>query len=306
MSSTEEKFCLHWNDFASNLTTAFKDIRHDQDFLDVTLACGSNKQIQAHKVILGACSPFFRSILKNNPHQHPLLYLKGVKYEEMLSVLDFIYHGEVNVAQEDLASFLSVAKELEVKGLTQTVQEENKEVQTPVMKARTEEHLHNKSGIKPSHSLLNQSKCSQVSEPAAALMDLDHSREIVDDNDYEVVASEYGYNEEYIDEQCRSEDQQGQDLDLAQGIVNYAYNYLKLKLLVSDFGIRQNYSWKKGHSEKKNIPCEICFKTFSSKDSLRNHLGIHKGRTTCTICQKVFATISSLNLHIKNSHLKDQ
>ena len=316
MSSSEEKFCLSWNDFASNLTTAFKDIRHDQDFLDVTLACGSNKQIQAHKVILGACSPFFRSILKNNPHQHPLLYLKGVKYEEMLSVLDFIYHGEVNVAQEDLASFLSVAKELEVKGLTQTVQEENKEVQTPVMKARTEEHEPSKSGSKciqvtDQAQFVNPDNVKHIKTEEPVVMDLDNNQEIPDeplvgDDGYEIVTSEYGYNQEYIDEQIRSEDKQGNDLDVAQGIVNNAHNYLRLKLLVSDFGINQNFSWKTGRSEKKNIPCEICFKTFSSKDSLRNHLGIHKGRTTCTICQKVFATISSLNLHIKNSHLKDQ
>jgi hypothetical protein len=28
------------------------------------------------QVILSACSPFFRQILRRNPHQHPLLYLK--------------------------------------------------------------------------------------------------------------------------------------------------------------------------------------------------------------------------------------
>lgn len=60
-----------------------------------------------------------RSILKKNPHQHPLLYLKGVKFKELVSVLNFMYMGEVNVAQEELNSFLSVAEELRVKGLTQ-------------------------------------------------------------------------------------------------------------------------------------------------------------------------------------------
>ena len=37
----------------------------------------------------------------------------------MKYILDFMYHGEVNVAQEELNSFLSVAEELRVKGLTQ-------------------------------------------------------------------------------------------------------------------------------------------------------------------------------------------
>ena len=113
-----EKFCLRWNDFETNVSQAFRELREEKDFFDVTLAC-EDEQLSAHKVILSACSPFFRNILRKNPHQHPLLYLKGVKYQEMLSVLNFMYMGEVNVAQEELNSFLAVAEELRVKGLTQ-------------------------------------------------------------------------------------------------------------------------------------------------------------------------------------------
>jgi len=113
-----EKFCLRWNDFENNISSAFRELRDDKDFFDVTLAC-DDEQIQAHKVILSACSPFFRNILRRNPHQNPLLYLKGVKYTDLQSVLNFMYHGEVNVAQEELNSFLAVAEDLRVKGLTQ-------------------------------------------------------------------------------------------------------------------------------------------------------------------------------------------
>ena len=116
---TSEKFCLRWNDFESNISIAFQELRDDKDFFDVTLAC-DDEQIQAHKMILSACSPFFRTILRRNPHPHPLLYLKGVKYTDLQSVLNFMYHGEVNVAQEELNSFLTVAEDLQVKGLTQT------------------------------------------------------------------------------------------------------------------------------------------------------------------------------------------
>jgi len=115
---SSEKFCLRWNDFESNISFAFRELRDDKDFFDVTLAC-DDEQIQAHKVILSACSPFFRNVLRRNLHQHPLLYLKGVKYTDLQSVLNFMYHGEVNVAQEELNSFLAVAEDLRVKGLTQ-------------------------------------------------------------------------------------------------------------------------------------------------------------------------------------------
>ena len=117
MASQTENFCLRWNDFEKNISLAFREIREEKEFFDVTLACG-NRQVQAHKVILSACSSFFKSILKQNPHQHPLIYLKGIGYNEMVHVLSYMYHGEVNVAQDDLNSFLAVAEELEVKGLT--------------------------------------------------------------------------------------------------------------------------------------------------------------------------------------------
>jgi len=131
---SSEKFCLRWNDFEKNISGAFREIREDKDFFDVTLACDDD-QMQAHKVILSACSPFFRTILRQNKHEHPLLYLKGVKYVDLVSVLNFMYHGEVNVAQEELNSFLAVAEDLKVKGLTQnnsTTTEESKSVNSVV------------------------------------------------------------------------------------------------------------------------------------------------------------------------------
>jgi len=115
---SSEKFCLRWNDFEANISGAFRELRDDKDFFDITLAC-DDEQVEAHKVILSACSPFFRTVLKRNKHQHPLVYLKGVRYTDLLSVLNFMYHGEVNVAQEELNSFLAVAEDLKVKGLTQ-------------------------------------------------------------------------------------------------------------------------------------------------------------------------------------------
>ena len=110
---------MAWNEFESCTSNSFKGFITREEFVDVTLACDDDKQVKAHKVILSACSPFFRNILRRNPHQHPLLYLKGVKYTDLQSVLNFMYHGEVNVAQEELNSFLAVAEDLRVKGLTQ-------------------------------------------------------------------------------------------------------------------------------------------------------------------------------------------
>merc|ERR1712013_688433 len=146
--ATAEKFCLRWNDFESNISSAFRELRDDKDFFDVTLAC-EDEQIQAHKVILSACSTWFRNILRQSPHQHPMIYLKGVTFNDLQSVLNFMYHGEVNIAQEELNSFLSVAEDLRVKGLTQSQQVHvtDKDIETYKHKRKREnnvEQLHSK------------------------------------------------------------------------------------------------------------------------------------------------------------------
>jgi len=132
---SSEKFCLKWNDFESNISGAFRDLRDDKDFFDVTLSC-DDEQIEAHKVIISACSPFFRNVLRKNPHQHPLLYMRGVSFNDLKSVLDFMYHGEVNVAQEDLNNFLSVAEDLKVKGLTQNQSGSSRQSSKPEVKSK--------------------------------------------------------------------------------------------------------------------------------------------------------------------------
>ena len=115
---TAEKFCVQWNEFEKDISSAFRHIREDRDFFDITIAC-EDDQIEAHKVILSACSPFFKNVLRRNKHQHPLLYLKGVSYKDMDAILNFMYHGQVKIAQDDLNSFLQVAEDLSVRGLTQ-------------------------------------------------------------------------------------------------------------------------------------------------------------------------------------------
>jgi len=114
-----EKYCLRWNDFTSNLSSAFNELRDDEDFFDITLIT-EESEIRCHKLILGACSPHFRNIIRRlSAVQNPAIYLRGVRHEDIKNILEFMYLGMVNVAQEDLDSFLSVAQDLCIKGLTQ-------------------------------------------------------------------------------------------------------------------------------------------------------------------------------------------
>ena len=113
----QEKCTLNWTDFDASTSKTFKDLLTDQDFTDVTLSCDDEKQIKAHKVILSASSPVMKRILKYNPHQNPLIYLKGVKFEDLQNMVQFIYMGEAEVKQIHLERFMSLTQEFEVNGL---------------------------------------------------------------------------------------------------------------------------------------------------------------------------------------------
>ena len=115
---TSEKLCLKLNDFQSNVSESFRELRNDLDFCDVTLTSKDNQHIKAHKVILAASSQFFMEILRTNKHSHPLIYMRGTKDKDLVAIVDFIYHGEAYVYQEDLDNFLALAEELQLKGLT--------------------------------------------------------------------------------------------------------------------------------------------------------------------------------------------
>ena len=113
-----EKLCLKWNDYQENTSNAFKSLKNDKEFSDVTLVCGDGRQTDAHKIILSNSSPVFKEILSINKHPHPLIYMRGLKSEDLMAIVDFIYIGEANIFQENLDSFLALAEELKLKGLT--------------------------------------------------------------------------------------------------------------------------------------------------------------------------------------------
>ena len=114
-----EKFCLKWNDFESNVSKSFGLLRNEEYLHDVTLVCDDNSQVSAHKLVLSACSEYFKTLFKNNNQQKPLICLEGVTANDLKNILDYMYIGETNIFQENLDQFLTVAQRFKVLGLLQ-------------------------------------------------------------------------------------------------------------------------------------------------------------------------------------------
>ncbi|XP_020295983.1 protein tramtrack, beta isoform-like isoform X4 [Pseudomyrmex gracilis] len=121
---SSQQFSLRWNNYLKHITCAFDTLRTDEDLVDVTLSC-EGKKIRAHKMLLSACSTYFRDLFKENPCQHPIIIFRNVKFDDLAALVDFMYQGEVNVVQEQLGSFLSTAGLLAVQGLTDGTGKDN-------------------------------------------------------------------------------------------------------------------------------------------------------------------------------------
>jgi len=158
----DETFCLKWNDYQKSFNLGFKDIRLDHDLFDVTLVSDDNEEIEAHKLILSACSSFFKTILKRRKHQHPLIYIKGTNSSELSAILDFMYQGEVNVEQKNLEKFLEAASDLKIKGLTRdTVGEQVSTVYSGSTNHALQSHS-NSSNLLQSSNLQSYEEISKV------------------------------------------------------------------------------------------------------------------------------------------------
>ncbi|XP_053631011.1 protein abrupt isoform X2 [Cherax quadricarinatus] len=113
---SEQCFCLRWNNYQSSVVGVLRSLLEEGQFVDVTLAC-DGRRLKAHKLMLSACSNFFRELLKENPSDHPIIFLRDVRFWELESIMDFIYNGQVNVMQDQLPGFIRTAEALQIKGL---------------------------------------------------------------------------------------------------------------------------------------------------------------------------------------------
>jgi len=306
-----EKFCLRWNDFETNISTAFRELRDDKNFFDVTLAC-EDEQIQAHKVILSACSPFFRNILRQNPHQHPLLYLKGVKYTELQGVLNFMYQGEVNIAQEELNSFLAVAEDLRIKGLTQKPSDSQTSKAPHKVKLLSKQNVTPK--LKPQPQIIEEEE-DDIQEVVPIKAEpreqpISGHNKVYNRSTLAVVGQEP--DESIMEEEIQEYQNYGDSHPLTDMQENhYTNNHQRIddgenRLAVGredDFEsfLKQN----SGQIDGGTWSCYLCGKITSGSGNMRQHFEAHHfslGGFQCEFCMKMFKTKHSLATHVSKNH----
>jgi len=252
-----EKLCLKWADFQGNINTALGSLRQDPEFSDVTLACEDGQQVEAHKVLLAASSPFFQNLLRKNKHPHPLIYMRGVKSEDLVAIVDFLYYGEANVYQENIDAFLKVADELSLKGLTGN--KNNEEVENKITKPQKilskpvyfQTPTANQSMSVLKEEIFEMEKEEEGVEVAASH---DNSRNIIN-------------NVEELEQVVRSM--------MVKSKNNYQHGSYKALICTvcgkEGAGNAIKDHIEANHMEGVSLPCNFCAKTFRSRNGLRLH-----------------------------------
>jgi len=329
---SDQRFSLRWNNYQSHLVTAFESLLDEKDFIDVTLGVEGRK-LPAHKMLLSACSPYFRELLKGNPCQHPIIILRDIKYDDLFSLLQFMYNGEVNVAQDQLNSFLKSAESLKIRGLTDN-ESENAGERPPAVVPPPRDRLQDNdlqpppvkkkrpfsetvpiiphSSPSPTISAPTPPKRPQAS-PAPTPRAEPVKQEIIELSD-----DHYDNTEQYAPDPTPTP-VSAYDHD-THDTANQSYDGGAHAMVPAEEGGMEDMQgdgtqgfWNYEESyhthnsftsiqKQGNYHCNQCEKRFESAKSLSNHQAVHDGKTTCQVCGKVESTRSNLSRHMKMAH----
>ena len=260
MMKMSEIFCLKWNDFKENVSSLFGQLREDTEFTDITLVSEDGIIFTAHKLILASC-PFFKDLFIQIRHPHPLIYMRGIKSENLAAILDFIYFGEANIEAVNLDYFFTVAEELKIKGITKQPREaQNSENYTQNIVENTDIKKDDSSSIK---------ETKRKNHDPLLINQIEHKVNKEELDDARVVKSSADLTK--LDDKIK-------DMMIVSK-VSAGGNMGKLRIcsICGKEGVIRNI---KDHIEATHIDgflhyCNLCEKVYKTRDGLRHHKRAH-------------------------------
>ena len=295
-----EKFCLKWSDFSSNLISSFSEQKESSNFTDVTLACDDQSQLTAHRVLLAASSSFFREIMTKQKHPDLLIYMRGIKSQDLNGLLDFMYHGEVNIYQEDLDEFLALANDLGIEGLKgvsfrknlKPEEEQNSVQNFDKFNTKKEIKIFNElfNYIEPKHSTFEGNSSLVVTSGFVDYNETLESKETehLADRSKKAKAKK---KMKMVGEMFNSEKSEHTNFSQSSSIVvmNDTVDYKELDEQIMSMMEKREGQWT----------CTMCGKT-QSKINIQQHVeGVHikDGAHSCNQCGKILKSRKALRNH---------
>ena len=273
----QEKYALTWHKYPDHLRGMMREMMTSGDFADVTLVCDDKKTLKAHRNILSACSTVFKDILQmHTQSNHPVIYLKGLQYSEIDSILQFMYLGEAKFYESRINEFIHAVKDLEIKELSKGYESSEPDER-----------------IEESEKHFNESKDNHT---------LDHKS-----TEYKEEINESNNGIKQTKFQCKQCDKTFSDkrqlrkhnLSKHEG-VKYACNHCDKTFSVRSL-LRRHIQSK---HEGVKYACNQCDHQTTDRGHLTKHIqSKHEGvKYACNQCDQQFTTQGNLTRHIQSQH----
>lgn len=268
MSESLEKYSLFWKSYSDHLSNMLHEMFISEDQTDVTLVCDDKRQLKAHRVVLSACSSVFKSILSELAQSCSVIYLRGVQYQDLESILEFMYLGVATVNQGGIDEFISIGKNLEIKEISNNADFKNSYTKID-SKMYTDNNMCN-----------NQTKPNEKSLKATQ-----------EDKKYDC-------------DQCDFQTLIKSSLRMHIEAIHRGVRY---KCDQCDFQAAQKGRLKQHRQSKHEgvqYSCDECNYKASRKDILKAHIeSVHEGvKYPCNKCEFQATRKSKVNEHIKSIH----
>ena len=299
---------LKLHNFQENMITSFNHQRKHSDFSDVTLISEDRQKFPVHKIILSSGSGFFHTILRELRYEtHSVIYLRGIKAKLLDPMLDFLYKGSVNLANEEVETFLILAREMELKGLqsnlTKSTESATKEDLKMNLTRSTESSLEEDSKTdltKPTESSLREDSKTHLKETPKQSIEEDSNTNLTvkDEVKDSKTSGQSGFLLEDISQETENHivpEVQNNPTRFPSGLVvlRFKEKNQQLSQAVDALMLNTGHGWS----------CLGCGKQTPRKQYMMKHVEVHiEGFAhICDYCKNKFKTRGSLQVHLSQS-----
>ncbi|XP_076674349.1 uncharacterized protein LOC143372211 [Andrena cerasifolii] len=322
-----QQFCLRWHNFQNTLLSSLPKLLDGGYLTDVTLSAGG-RHIHAHKIILSACSYYFKELFKDlSSLQHPVIVLPGMEYANLCALVTFMYNGEVNIYQEQLPALLAMADTLHIRGLADIAGKNSRHdngLYVPPPPTQMQEKTLPEAPIKKEskdsvtsgeslETVLATEATEAAEEPFIDQESIPYcvktkpyysinaklnQREKISIPSINASSNKYGeqgYSDSAMDESTSVIEDQITPVEDTKPPPVWDANF---KFLTSSMSGRtsQNYN-------KSSVTCLICGKQLSNQYNLRVHMETHSNSSySCTACSHVSRSRDALRKHVSYRH----
>ena len=302
MKLEREKYTLTWHAYSDHLRVLMQDMMVSEDFADVTLVSDDKIKVKAHRNILSAFSSVFKEILQiETQNKHPMIYLRGIQYSEIESILQFMYLGEAKFNEERMNELLSAVRDLEIQELSKSVEsnhatdktaEKSEQYYTSSLTLEETDIVGSNDSMQQTVSTGNKYSCTQCDKHYTQQCHLTtHIKSVHDGVRYACSLCDF---------QATRQDGLTHHIQSKHEGVKYACNQCD-KQYTQQRDVTRHI---KSKHEGVKYTCNQCGKQYSEQNTLINHIQtIHEGlKYVCDQCDSQFTDKSNLTTHIHSKH----